>query len=168
MTDNDDPDEFVHNPAVQAEAPAAVAEYWETLISDMEATAKQYRDSGWSVVTVNPGQVFPDMQLPGFDILVADDEYLEAVKFTENNTVEESEVYRAETDAVFFLAVLRDASKKKALLVPGYYPFEKGTELREHIGESLTLNLNRLQRDVAVSVELHDPEAFFPDSIWGE
>ncbi|WP_332899282.1 MULTISPECIES: DUF7529 family protein [unclassified Haladaptatus] len=168
MTDNEEPADFEHNPSVQAEAPGAVTEYWDTLISDMEATAKQYRDSGWSVVTVNPGQVFPDMELPGFDILVADDEYLEAVKFTEDNTVEESEVYRAEADAVFFLAVLRDASHKKALLVPGYYPHEKGTQLRERIDSSLTLNLNRLQRDVAVSVELHDPEAFFPDSIWGE
>ncbi|MFC6991311.1 hypothetical protein ACFQH3_05725 [Haladaptatus sp. GCM10025707] len=156
------------NPVMQAEALDAVAAHWEDLIDDMEATAAEYRELGWEVVTVYPAQVFPDMKLPGFDILIADNDYAAAVEFTEENEVEEYDVYRAETDAIFFLAVMRDESNGRALLVPGYYSMEKGSELRGRIDDSLTIALNRLKRDVAVSISLEQPAAFFPEALWGE
>jgi hypothetical protein len=39
--------------------PDAVMEFWDTFIEDVEATAQEYRESGWEVLELHPGDITP-------------------------------------------------------------------------------------------------------------
>ncbi len=130
--------------------PDAVLEQWEAFVDDVEATADQYRDEGWSVLELHPGDVTPqpgshdrrfdgstgggegrderqtdesDLERVGFDVLVPDDEFENLEDLVDAGfEVTRYELYRGDGDAsAFALVVELDESTQQAVLVPLYY-----------------------------------------------
>lgn len=55
------------------------AERWSAFLEEAETIADEYRDDGWDVTAVEPGDVIPvdvsDHERFGFSVLVPDSEY---------------------------------------------------------------------------------------------
>ncbi|MFD1514897.1 DUF7529 family protein [Halomarina rubra] len=144
-----------------------VREYWEDIVADMEVTAEEYRERGWETLELHPGQVWPDFDARAFDVLLPDSEYEALVEFVDAGDVDDYDVFRAEVAMVFFLLVLRDEERKRAVFVPGYYDFGHGKKLYHSLddGETLGVSAHRLKRDGTVEFALEHPEPFFPEDV---
>jgi hypothetical protein len=47
------------DPAVGGGPPAGVMAHWDDVMADVAATAEEYREAGWDVTTLHPGDVHP-------------------------------------------------------------------------------------------------------------
>lgn len=151
--------------------PAAVEAVWEDLLSDLAATAEEYRDDGWETLAVNPGDVTAlggtHGDRVGIDVLVPDDEYrdLEAW-FDAGFAVDDYEVYRSTVGRVVFLLVaVRDETDRRVVLYPAYYAADDNSavslvETAREEGELRTF-LRRLSGDY-VELTHDDPSLFLP------
>lgn len=54
--------------------PDAVMEFWDTFIEDVEATAEEYRESGWDVLELHPGDIAPQPDPLHQSMTAADEE----------------------------------------------------------------------------------------------
>lgn len=142
-----------------------VVGYWEEVIDDMEVTATEYREAGWDVVELHPGDVviLTDEQ-HGFDVLVPDDEFDQLVSAISDVTLDDSEIYRAEQDGLaFVLAVIFDEDSEIAICCPLYYDVQKAIELREQAGQTLSITIHTLSNDRAITISHDDPTPFFSE-----
>jgi hypothetical protein len=143
-----------------------VADYWEDIVADMEVTAAEYRERGWETLELHPGQVWPQFDDGAFDVLLPDSEYETLVEFVGDGDVDDYDVFRAEVSMVFFLLVMRDEERKRAVFVPGYYDFGHGKKLYYQLdGDSLGVSVRRLREDGRVEFDLAHPEPFFPAEV---
>lgn len=144
-----------------------VADYWDDIVADMETTAGEYRERGWETLRLHPGQVWPDFDAGAFDVLLPDSEYESLVAFVDAGDVDDYDVFRAEVTMVFFLLVLRDEERKRAVLLPGYYDFGHGKKLYYGLGDgdSLGVSAHRLREDGTVEFDLDRPDQFFPEEV---
>ena len=140
-------------------------EHWEAILEDAAATAGEYRDRGWTALELRPGDVTVDPDLPGFDVLLADNEFVEVTDLLGGTGVESYRVYRgAAAGVVFAVVALEDAAGERVALVPLYYAHTDLPTLQpaaEAAGR-LATRLRTLDRRSFV-VEHEDPEPFFPD-----
>jgi hypothetical protein len=147
------------------EGMGGVHDHWEDIVADMEATAETYRERGWETLELHPGQVWPQFDDDALDVLVPDSEYEALVEFVDAGDVDDYEVFRAEVATVFFLLVLRDERRERAVFVPGYYDFGHGKKLYYGLDGALALTVHRLRRDGTVAFALDDPEPLFPEEV---
>lgn len=140
-------------------------EHWDELMADVASTAEIYREEGWDVLELHPGDVtaLAEPDEFGLDVLVPDDEFDELESWVAEGRFGEFEVYRAESGMVFLLVVTRDEANRRAVCLPAYYGFEAVTGLAERAereGRFLT-HVRRLDGE-RVTFTHDDPAPFFP------
>lgn len=153
-------DESPRHPLVGA------TEHWEALLEDAAATAEEYRERGWTVVELVPGDVTVDPDLPGVSVLLADNEFEAVTDLLGESGVDGYRVYLGSAAGVMFAAVvLEDSRTERAAVVPLYYSHAALRDLQAAVEETgrLATRLRTLD-GTEFLVEHDDPEPFFPDS----
>lgn len=138
-------------------------DHWNSLLEDTAATAADYRARGWESTTLEPGDVTVDLELPGFDVLVPDNEFDRLVERF-GDGVDEYQVYLASAAGlVFALVALERPDDEQVALVPFYYRHAQLDALRATAEETgaLSTRLRTLDRTDLV-VRHEEPELFFP------
>jgi hypothetical protein len=104
------------------------AEYWDDIVSDMEATAEEYEADGWDTLQLHPGDVTAmvpteDDNRFGIDVLVPDDEFDDLETLLEGDvSFDAYEAFRATADGlVLFVVAMEDREREVAVLYPAYY-----------------------------------------------
>ncbi|WP_436923190.1 DUF7529 family protein [Halosimplex amylolyticum] len=160
-----------------------VTDDWDAVVEDMHATAADYREAGWNVVAVHPGDVTvltgeprtaaeqtgdfePDPRRLGFDVVVPGDEFEAFRAAFADRSVAESTVYAATGSGIVYLVVVLEAADgETAGLVPLYYDESDREALvavaRDH---GLYTHVRPLQDDAVVTVEHEEFAPFFPDA----
>lgn len=140
-------------------------EHWEAMLEDAAATAEEYRERGWTALELEPGDVTVDPDLPGFDVLLADNEFADVTDLLGESGVDSYRVYRGSAAGVMFaLVAVEGTGTERVALVPLYYTHAELPALRsaaEATGR-LATRLRTLDRTEFV-VEHGDPGPFFPD-----
>lgn len=142
---------------------------WEETVADMEATAEQYREEGWTVLEVHPGDVAAlspgRADRWGFDVLVPDDEFEELHRWVEADgcRFDTFEAYRGEGGGVVYVVVaMQDVDAGRAVLFPVYYDPTRASALLDAAvdeGEMRT-HLRPLANDPVVTFVQTDPSLF--------
>lgn len=155
-----------------------VRDRWDQVVADAETTAQQYRNAGWTVVELHPGDVTVLTGAPGedpaeaatpqdigLDVVVPGDEYDRVRDHIADRTFDSYEVFRAvDSGVVFALLVVESADGDVAVLVPVYYRLAELEDLREVAEDrGLYTHIRRLDVDEAVTFTHREPEPFFPD-----
>lgn len=124
-----------------------VMEFWEEVMADMEATAAEYRESGWETDKLHPGNVTP---LPagatadgefadgrtGLDVLVPGEEFERVEELVESGSFDGYDVFRAQQAGVVFLVVaMRDEAAGRAVVFPLYYRIDEARETLARVAE---------------------------------
>jgi hypothetical protein len=152
-----------NNPASQA------MPYWEQLIEDMDATAAEYRESGWDTIEIHPGDVstFPgNAGRKGIELLAPDNEFEPAAEmFDEADGFEKAEVYRAvQGNTIYVLVVLEDPATENALLLPAYYNQSTETEFVRMLQQEsdVKIHVRPLDERRILTFTHNNPTLFLP------
>ncbi|UIO99732.1 hypothetical protein Hbl1158_14600 [Halobaculum sp. CBA1158] len=158
---------------------AGFTDFWDDVMADMEATAEEYRESGWDVTELHPGDVTPlpnastagtgvEAERLGFDVLLPGDEFetvQETVAGVEDG-FDEYDAYRAQRSNVVFLVVAMKAEAAgTAVVFPLYYSQDQAEPLldrAERAGELHTY-LRPLDDSERVVFTQREPDALFPE-----
>lgn len=140
-------------------------DYWEAVIDDMEVTAAEYREAGWDVVELHPGDVAVlDGEQHGFDVLVPDDEFEQLQATVSETVLDDTEIYRAEQGGfAFVLAVIFDDSSEIAICCPLYYDIQRAIDLRDGQSDQIATRIRTLSSDQAITISHDDPAPFFEE-----
>ncbi len=138
--------------------------HWEEVIADMEATADEYREEGWEVLELHPGDVtvMNDEQY-GLDVLVPGDEYEQLEELAGEATFDSYEIYRAdESEMTFVLVALEDPENERAVCCPAYYDESETEEMLTRAREEdvMYTHIRPLTDDRAVTFAYHNPHLF--------
>jgi hypothetical protein len=168
---NPDADEAIPGEKETFGKVSRVLDVWDDVLEDMEATAEEYRETGWDVLEIHPGDVAsPDGEQGGrwgLDVLVPDDEFeeLDHLMEVEEFAFDESEVYRATGQGLVLLVVaILDHDTEVAVLFPAYYDVNQGREMLDRAmaaGEMRT-HLRPLDLENVVTFTHDDPALFAP------
>lgn len=148
-----------------------VMRVWEDVLADMEGTAESYREEGYSVLEIHPGDVAtPDGTQEGrwgLDVLVPDDEFDELKRKTQHEGVsfDESEVFRATMSGLVVLVVtMLDHDNEEAIVFPAYYDIDQDQELLDRVSETgkMPTHLRPLDLETRVTFTHQDPSLFLP------
>jgi hypothetical protein len=171
---DDGPDHIDRDPTGAMEGAGLVnrvAEVWEEVVADMGATAESYREDGWEVLEIHPGDVAsPDGSQGGrwgLDVVVPGDEFeaLEELVEVESFAFDESEVYRADRGGVVFLVVaVLDTDTGAAVLFPAYYDVDRGRSMLDRAMEAgeMRTHLRPLSVENVITFTYDDPSLFMP------
>jgi hypothetical protein len=156
---------------------AGAVDRWEAVLDDMEATAADYRDEGWTVVELHPGDVTPlppamggealDDDRVGLDVLVPDNEFETVEREAEDATFDSYDAYRAQAGSVVFAVVAVEATASElAVLVPLYYRAADAKEMARRALDRgrLDLFVRPLADDRRVVFSQEQPELILPGS----
>lgn len=168
---------------------AGYTEFWDDVMADMEATAEEYRDAGWDVLKLHPGDVTPlpnvstdgsgvEVERTGFDVLLPGDEFAAAqdllaeadVADGDGETFDEYEAYRAQqSDVMFLVVVMKAEAIGQAVAFPLYYNEQQARPMlnRADAAGELRAYLRPLDDSERVVFSLSDPETLYPDG-WSE
>ncbi|WP_144923895.1 DUF7529 family protein [Halorubrum salsamenti] len=143
-------------------------EGWPAVIEDMEATAAEYRDGGWTTLELHPGDsVLVDSdRRTGIDVVLPGPEFENLESLVEERSFRDVEVFRAEGDGLMYLLVVEtDPETETAVFVPAYYDPSAAAETIESIREegTVTLFCRRLNDDTVEFVH-NDPAPFLPET----
>lgn len=170
----DEPDDGpVTPPEPGAVAPdtEAVQHRWEQVMADMEATADDYRERGWTVLELHPGDVAalgPDQaDRWGLDLLLPDDEFGELETWVAGGAdrFDTCEVLRGSSGGLLFLVVaMLDDGAERAVLFPAYYDVARAEDMLEaaETADELPAHLRPLTNEPVVTFTIDDPELAFP------
>jgi hypothetical protein len=156
---------------------AGLVDRWEAVLDDMEATATDYRENGWTVVELHPGDVTPlppamggealDDDRVGLDVLVPDNEFEEVETAAADATFDSYDAYRAQAGSVVFAVVAVEATASElAVLVPLYYRAADAKEMARRALDRgrLDLFVRPLADDRRVVFGQEEPELILPES----
>ena len=156
---------------------AGLVDRWEAVMGDMEATAAEYRDEGWTVVELHPGDVTPlpparggealDDDRVGLDVLVPDNEF-ETLEAETEATFDGYEAYRAQVGSIVFVVVAIEATDiGVAVLVPLYYRADEARKMAERARDRgrLDLFVRPLSDDRRVVFSQAEPERLLPGTV---
>lgn len=147
------------------EYPPAVADRWDDVLADARATAAEYREDGWDVLELHPGDVTPLTDDPvGFDVLVPDNEYADLRTTVDGVDFDRTSVYRAEDGGVrFYVTVPEAAETGQAVVVPTFLVLDDLPALRQCAEEAGTMytHVRTLAADERVTFRHDDPDPFF-------
>lgn len=145
-----------------------VVEPWEAVMEDMAATATGYREAGYSVLELHPGDVAVENdERYGLDVLVPGEEYDELERVTAAATFDSYEVYHArEAGMTFLLLVLTDPEAEQAVCCPAYYDDRdvEALERRSHAEGAMHTHVRPLDHETWVTFTHDEPDLFFPDA----
>lgn len=143
----------------------SVLEQWEAVIDDMEATANDYRSSGWTVVELHPGDITTLTEGKEFDVLVPNSEFEQLEATVSETEFDNTELFRAQAEGVVFvLAVTVDSENEVAVCCPLYYDCTNAHELYEQTDAGLTTAIRTLDNQT-ITIDHDDPEPFFPEAV---
>jgi len=143
---------------------------WDALVDEATAIATEYREDGWQVIKLHPGDVAPGVVATGhegFTVLLPRNEFddlYDAIE-CENARFSEFEVYHASVDGCALLLVLSlDHSQQVAVVTPLYYTSEGTMDLLRSARErgrvdTLFLPLSEAE---TVCISYDRPDLFFP------
>ena len=143
-----------------------VVGYWEEVINDMEVTADEYREAGWDIVELHPGDVVV-LDNGGFDILVPDDEFDQLTGIVDSATLDDTKIFHAEDDGIaFVLTVVLDPEREVGVCCPLYYDLQNVDDLRKQADreDQVAMSVRTLSNDRSVTFSHDDPDLFFPES----
>lgn len=163
------------DPAAVAEQTKQVLAHWDAVIADMEATAEEYRERGWDVVAVHPGDVVAidgsgDVDRWGLDVLAPDDEFdeVERVVADEGEAFDACEVFKAQPGGMVYLVVaMLDEAGEAAVVFPAYYdPADRS--VREMLARArqtgeMRTHVRPLDERLVVTFTQGDPALFEPE-----
>ena len=157
---------------------AGITEFWDDVMADMEATAAEYREAGWDVLELHPGDVTPlpnagtavsdvEGDRRGFDVLLPGDEFAAAQDLVEESDADfdEYDAYRAQqSNVVFLVVVMKAESAGEAVAFPLYYDDQQAGPLLDRAAAAgeLRTYLRPLDDSERVVFSHHDPEPLFP------
>lgn len=145
--------------------PPAVADRWQELLADADATAAEYREADWETLVVTPGDVTPlDGDPFGLDVLAPGDEFEALEALVDDVTFDTSHVYRAEEGGVRFCIVAVEAGDDEvAVVVPAYFDLGDASALEERARSEgvVYTHVRPLSDDARVTFTHDDPELFF-------
>lgn len=145
-----------------------VVEPWEAVMEDMSATAAGYREAGFSVLELHPGDVAVENdERYGLDVLVPGEEYDELERVAAATEFESYEVYHAtEAGMTFLLLVLTDPATEQAVCCPAYYDDQAVEALarRSHAEGVMYTHVRPLDDETRVTFTHEEPDLFFPDA----
>ncbi|MFB6126098.1 MAG: hypothetical protein ABEJ79_02190 [Halolamina sp.] len=163
---------------------SGVMDFWEAVIDDMEATAEEYRESGWDVTELHPGDVTPlpagkDSEAEGgylddrtgLDVLVPGDEFRTVEELAESLEFDAFDAYTAREGDVFFaVVVMQAADGETAVALPLYYRLDEATETLRRVrdGGEMRTFVRPLNDERRVVFTQADPDPFVPDDALGE
>lgn len=162
---------------------AGYTEFWDDVMADMEATAEEYREAGWDVLELHPGDVTPlpnvstdgtgiEVDRTGFDVLLPGDEFAAAQDLLEGTETafDEYDAYRAQrSEVVFLVVVMKAEAAGEAVAFPLYYAEEQAEPMLERADAAgeLRAYLRPLDDSERVVFSLSAPETLYPED-WGE
>ncbi|MFC7070386.1 DUF7529 family protein [Halobaculum lipolyticum] len=158
---------------------AGYTEFWDDVMADMEATAEEYREAGWEVLELHPGDVTPlpsvsaagtqvDTDRVGFDVLLPGDEFSavrEAVDEADA-AFDEYDAYRArQSDVVFLVVVMKAEAAGTAVAFPLYYATQRAEPMLTAAADAgeLRTYLRPLDDSERVVFTHGDPATLFPE-----
>lgn len=145
-------------------------EFWDDIISDMEATAEEYEADGWETLQLHPGDVnalSPDEDDDrfGVGVLVPDDEFEAVEELLEGPVSFDSyEAFRAMGEGlVLFVVAMEDRDEEVAVLYPGYYDVQNAKPMLETAEreDEMRTYLRTLTNEY-IEFTHEDPENFAP------
>jgi hypothetical protein len=144
--------------------------FWEEVLEDMEATAAEYRQEGWEVLEIHPGDVTvrPEGERIGLDVLVPDDEFDRLQSLVADDvTFDGYQVYRADQEGLVFVVVaMEDAGTETAVVYPAYYDTHQPdtNDMLDHARQEGELrSYLRILQGEYVEFALEDPSLFVPE-----
>lgn len=143
--------------------------FWSQLREDAEAIADEYRDAGWDVLLVDPGDVTPlyDTDKPfGLSVLVPEPQFETVTEWIDRMAFDRSELYRRTTGPLVFLLVVEEApDAETAVLIPAYYNHVTHDGLLAVATENdeMRVHVRALSSDDPVTFRHDDPSLFAPD-----
>lgn len=146
--------------------------YWEQVVDDMAATAEEYRERGWRVVEIHPGDVSVFADAPdrtGIELVAPDDEFDDlAAAFDEVDAFDDAQVLRAATEGTLYaVVVLEDPGTETVTLLPIYYvPGEEEgfVEMMQTEGE-VRIHVRPLDERRVLTFTSDDPSLFLPSDF---
>jgi hypothetical protein len=155
--------------------PDGVLNHWDAVVEDMEATVEEYRENGWDVIDVFPGDVAPvsgthaTVDRYGLDLVVPGETAKELTELVEapDASFDACSVFRAvQTGIVFLVIAVEDTERDIAVIAPAYYDSDDETaqEMMERAlreGEMHTHFRDLAEENVATFTH-DDPSLFFP------
>jgi hypothetical protein len=156
---------------------AGAIDRWEAVIDDMETTAAEYREAGWTAVELHPGDVTPlppvrggdalDDDRVGLDVLVPDDEFDAVEAVADTAAFDSYEAYRAQAGSVVFaVAAIEATASEDVVLVPLYYRAADAREMATRALDRgrLDLFVRTLSDDRRVVFSQTEPQLLLPES----
>jgi hypothetical protein len=142
-----------------------VSGVWDDIVADMEATAAEYREDGWDVLELHPGDVetVTGRQF-GFDVVLPGEEFDAVAEAVADGEFSRDQVFRNDAGGMaLFLLVLEDPDREQAICCPAYYEHGQVEDLwedAERAGAMYT-HLTDLSRENVVTFTHDDPARFF-------
>ena len=144
--------------------------FWDAVVDEAEATAAAYRDAGWGVTELHPGEVRPvpayvdtgRTDRAGLDVLVPAEEFEAVERLMEVGSFDAHDASRvADGETVFAVVVVRDESTAEAVAVPVYYATAAAAPMLERVGEcgEMRLSVRPPSADRRAEFSLEGPES---------
>jgi hypothetical protein len=156
---------------------ADTVDRWEAVIDDMEATAADYREAGWTAVELHPGDVTPlpparggdalDDDRVGLDVLVPDNEFDTVETQADGTAFDSYDAYRAQVGSVVFaVAAIESTATELVVLVPLYYRAADAQEMARRALDRgrLDLFVRPLADDRRVVFSQTEPQLLLPET----
>jgi hypothetical protein len=155
--------------------PEGVLDHWDAVVADMEVTVEEYRDEGWDVIEIYPGDIAPvsgnhaTVDRFGLDLVVPGEQARELSELVDapDAGFDSCSVFRAvQTGVVFLVIVVEDADRDIAVVAPAYYDSDDEVaqdmiEAAVRAGE-MQLHLRDLASEHVATFTSEDPSLFFP------
>lgn len=146
-----------------------LGEYWPEFYQEIESLAERYRDDGWKVVEVHPGDVVPlapgEHDRWGLDVVVPDDELATVQDVVTESSPEQLELFRSTRgELVFQLIVAKDPDEQCVVLIPTYYAESYIAALRAAAFDRgvVHIHLRPLRQSPVITFSHDEPAVFFP------
>ncbi|MEF8808248.1 DUF7529 family protein [Natronomonas sp.] len=148
--------------------PPIVADRWQELMDDAEATEAEYNEEGYRTLLVHTGDVTPLTDVPfGLDVLAPGDEFEALESLVEEATFDTSHVYRNEEGGARFLIVVVEGTdadgEDVAVVVPAFLDIAGSEPLEERATDAgvMYTHVRPLSDDSRVTFTHEDPGLFF-------
>jgi hypothetical protein len=147
-----------------------LAEHWADLTAEVASIAAEYREEGWEVLEIHPGDVAPlspgELERWGLDIVVPGNELESVQELINHAPVDELDVFRTvQGEVVLLLIAAKAPAAERVVLIPAYYREGDAVGIRAAARERGTIHvhLRPLTQKPVITFSHEQPELFFPD-----
>lgn len=143
--------------------PPAIEDNWLDFLDDVEVTVEEYREKGFDVADVYPGDVVPLMDRVALDVLVPGNDFEDVQELTSEFNPEYS-IYKATRGGMIFtLIVAEDPDREVAVCCPVFYSQALEQRLAPAAKKAgfLQIQVRPLSDDEHVIFRIEDPAIVF-------